>query len=202
MKRVIIITFALVLLLVPFTSFAGSKSVKWDSYLKPGNMIATGAVGWGGGYGYGLNDGFYSDFGLGGGLEVIVAQVKIANVVPLQFGAAGKGFFGFLGWGSGLIAGGYGTAHISFKGIDLPFEYLDNIDSYLGMGLGISLGLVGGSYYGYYNAPPAPFVLGFSFVLGSSYFLNDKVAIYAEEVTIPGFTGYAWTGTLGVLVKM
>ncbi len=205
MKKGVIFALVLLLMLVPFMGFSASKSAKWDSYLKPGNMVVSGGVGYGYSWTWSVGDlltlGYtysgFSGFGLYGGVEVILGQFKIANVVPLQFGVAGRASF-TITYGSGLAGGGVGTLHLSFKGLNLPFDYLNNLDAYLGIGLGMTMGISAplGLYSEYLR--PAPFSLGFGSIVGSSYFFNDNVAIFVEEQYFATF----WGSTIGVLVKM
>jgi len=189
MKRKVIVLIALVLVLaLPALSFADSNDVKWDSYLKPGNIVVSAGIG----LGWGLSVAIYP------GVEVIMAQIKLADVVPLQFGAAVKGMINPYGWAgySGLFlgAGGFATAHLSFKGLDLPFDYLDKLDYYLGLGFSVNFD-TGGYFSDYYNSG---INIGFASYSGLSYFLNDNLAIYLEG----NYWAYYGGGTVGVIFKL
>jgi len=130
--------------------------------------------------------------GVGGGAEYVLARVDIADVLPLTFGAAGRGFFSSA-WGYGFLdLAAMGTVHVGFKGIGLSSEvkrWIDPIDYYVGLGLGINV--LGGNYWS------NRFPLGLASISGASYFLNDNFAINAEG----GYMGYSGYGMIGVLFK-
>jgi hypothetical protein len=133
------------------------------------------------------------DLGVGGGAEYVLARVDIADVLPLTFGAAGRGYFSMGIWGySSLDIAVLGTVHVGFKGLDLPADLknlIDPIDYYAGLGIGFNI------YNDYYTDR---FPLGLTSISGASYFLNDNFAINFEG----GGTTYSWGyGMIGVLFK-
>ncbi len=184
-KKILVVMLIVGMFMIPALSFAGSDDVNWDSYLRPGNFIMQAGVGWGWGW-----NAWYSGFGVYGGAEMIMAEYKIADIIPLEFGAAAKGAVTFGVFGMGINAGALATAHLSFKGLNLPFDYLDNLDVYIGLGLGMTLDM--SSY------ATVPFQLGLASSSGASYFLNDNLAIYLEETYFANF----WASSLGVLLKL
>lgn len=194
--------FALVLVFVLGSAlvFAAPKSASLESLTPPGTLMATAGIGWG---------------GLSGGAELMFAQIKIADVLPLTFGAAGRAFvdpgifysdFSTFSFG----VGGFGTAHVGFKELNLPsgFSWLSNVDSYIGLGLGFA-SVSATSYYSSYTIKPG---IGISTFEGASYYLNDKLAITGEYGYI-GSVSYDLTGyysshwplyysTIGVTLKL
>ena len=145
MKKGKMLVAAMILVLaVPAISFADSDRVVWDSYFQPGNLALSVGVGFG--YWGAASIAVYP------GAELILAGVKIADVVPLQFGVAAKGLVNpYTGLGySGIVLGGgaFGTVHLSFKGLDLPFTYLDRLDIYLGLGLVLNYDTGDWDYWG------------------------------------------------------
>ncbi len=147
---------------------AQSKGGALETLTPPGTLMADVGIGWG---------------GLSGGVEYMLYQFNIADVVPLTLGAAGRAFVdpgifysGFSSFTFGL--GGFGTAHIGFKELKVPdtFKWLSNFDTYIGLGIGFgSISLT--STYSYYTVSPG---IGFSTFEGASYYLNDKLAITGE----------------------
>ncbi|NOY07584.1 MAG: hypothetical protein GXP33_01940 [Spirochaetes bacterium] len=190
MKKKIFILLIVLITALPVLSFAGSGDSKWDSYLKPGNFLVSAGIGFG--WGYGLSLAVYP------GAELIMAQVKIAGEIPIQFGAAVKGLVNPYGWGSytGIVlgAGGFGTAHLSFKGLNLPFDYLNRMDFYIGLGVVVNFD-TGGYFSYYYNSPLS---IGISSYSGVNYFINDNLAVYLEG----NYWAYYGGSTVGILLKL
>ncbi|MFW5801111.1 MAG: hypothetical protein ACOCVC_03705, partial [Spirochaeta sp.] len=116
------------------TEETNSEDITWGAYFQPGDIstsIGLGFSGWGYG-GIGLN--------VSPGLELTLAQVNVADVIPLSFGVSGRGnvalYSGY--WSAGGIfanAGAYGTIHLGFRDFDLEIEELKNIDIYTGIGI-------------------------------------------------------------------
>lgn len=192
MKKVTKITvLVIIVLLMATTAFAKTKSVKIDSVYKPGDITVSASVG----FGYGFSLAVYP------GAELFLAQTRIADVLPLDFGVAARGFFSSYStssygyeWGwTAFGAGVFGTAHLSFREFDIPFKYLDNMDFYIGLGVKFdSFIYTGDSYYwsdyGGFN---------FASIAGVNYFFNDHLAIVLEG-TYWGGGG----GTIGLLYKL
>jgi len=208
MRRTVLLVLALVL--IAGVAFGQAKKAppgqakkvaSIESLANPGELIATAGVGWG---------------GLSGGAELMLAQVKIADLIPLTFGAGARAFvdpgifyssFSTFSFG----AGAFGTAHVGFKELKLPdgFRWLSNVDSYVGLGLGFA-SVSATSYYSSYNISPG---IGISTFEGVSYYLNDKLALTAEygyigsvKYTYSSFnisTGWPlYYSTFGVTLKL
>ncbi len=192
MKKVTKITvLVIIVLLMATTAFAGTKKGKIDSVYKPGDFTVSASVG----LGYGLSLAVYP------GAEFFLAQARIADVLPLDFGIAARGFyssystssFGYdWGW-TAFGAGAFGTVHLSFREFDIPFKYMDNMDFYIGLGVKFdSFTYTGDATYwtGSYGG------IGFASIGGVNYFFNDHLALVLEG-TYWGVGG----GTIGLLYK-
>lgn len=139
----------------------------------PGSFLVNVGIGWP---------------GASGGAEVIISQFKIADTIPLSFGVAGRGYVNFF-WGLYFGGAGFGTLHFSWRSLGLPSElsFLNPIDTYIGLGAGFS------TYSG----------IGIAEFSGIAYYLNDKLAISAEDGYIGGFAGYSdFFGTFGLTLKL
>lgn len=202
MRRKVLLLVAMAL--IASLAFAQkSKGLTLDSLTPPGTFMADVGVGWG---------------GLSGGAELMFAQVKIADLIPLTFGAAARAFVDpgiFYTYYSSLSigVGGFATAHIGFKDFKLPsgLYWLNNVDSYIGLGLGLAMGTAN-SAYSTYTAKPG---FGISTFEGATYYLNDKIGLTAEygyigsmgfSDTVLGYT-YSFSyplyySTFGVTIKL
>jgi opacity protein-like surface antigen len=133
-------------------------------WVDKGDFIANVGIGW---------------RGLSGGVELDLARIDIAKVIPVTFGAAARAFVdpGFLYDYLTFGVGGFGTAHFGFKEVNLPegMGWISNLDAYIGLGLGMS------SASGYETG------FGFSTFDGVSYYLNDNLALGFEY----GYFGHA-----------
>lgn len=198
-KKIVLVL--MVLLAIGGLAFAAPKadskkadSAKLEPLVGPGDLVATVGIGWG---------------GISGGVEFNLAQVDIAQVIPLTFGVAARAsidpfFLEYTTLGAGVL----GTAHVGFKSLNLPenLRWLGNVDSYIGLGVGLATAL--NDYY----APG----IGFSTFEGVSYYLNDHLAIsfeygylgkvkYSNTSAYYGYYDYAWTyyySTIGVTFKL
>lgn len=170
---------AVLLLAVGGTVFAQN----WDGYFKPGNVSLSVGVGLGFGWGFG--------FGVYPGVEFTVAEWKVGGVVPLAFGVAAKGLVDYWPlWGFDVGAGGFGTVHLGFKGLDIP-PFLQRFDIYTAIGLAVSYS----AYTGWWTSP---LHFGLATYGGTNYFLNDKLALFLEGV----YWWYYGSTTVGVLLKL
>jgi hypothetical protein len=187
----------MVLLAIGGVAFAAPKAdskkaapTKLEPLVGPGDLVATVGIGWG---------------GISGGVEFNLAQVDIAKVIPLTFGVAARAsidpfFLTYTTLGAGVL----GTAHVGFKDLNLPdnLHWLSNVDSYIGLGLGLATAL--NDYY-----KPG---IGFSTFEGVSYYLNENLAIsfeygYLGRVLYKDTTygSWAWSyyySTIGVTFKL
>ena len=119
-----------------------------DTYFKPGTLTAQAGAGlyWGG---------FVE---VEGGVDYAFEQADLSPEFPLDFGLAGRAAFSNYGFGVGVFA----TAHYSWKSLRTKLDWLNHMETYLGLGIdllpGVSLDAFG----------------------GVSYHLNEKWAIYVE----------------------
>ncbi len=160
---------------------APSKGMTLESLTPPGTLMADAGISW---------------TGISGGAEFMFAQVKIADILPITFGAAGRalidpGLFNSYVSTFSFGAGGFATAHVGFKELKLPsgFSWLSNVDSYVGLGVGFASMTVSTSYTGYTVKPG----LGISTFEGATYYFNDNLGITTEYGYI-GSVSYEWTG--------
>ncbi|KMQ51931.1 hypothetical protein CHISP_1186 [Chitinispirillum alkaliphilum] len=187
-KSVLSIVSALAILLL--TSFAWSENnafEEWDPHFDTGDMSYFAAIGfspWWGRVGLALNP----------GVEYIVGEHRVGEAVPLSFGIAGIGsFVSDVNYGFselGITVAGMGTAHLGFKNVGEPFEWLENFDVYIGLGL--SLDLLQPGWYGHSRIRIAS-------KQGTNYFIRDNFAVYIENAYLGRFRNYL---TAGVLWKM
>lgn len=121
------------------------------------------------------------------GVELILNEYNIEDTLPLNFGAAVRGYLNFyrttdfLGntWGyTAFGAGAFGTAHLSFKEVDADIEFLKNFDFYAMLGLGFAVFNYTGNedFWGDLDT----FDLFFASIGGTNYFLTDSLAIMLE----------------------
>jgi len=131
--------------------------------------------------------------GIGGGAEFGITRFDIADQLPITIGAAARGYFSSA-WGySFLDIGAMATAHVSFKGLDLPPDmkkWTDRLDYYLGLGLGVSL--MGTDYWTNRS------LINFASMTGVNYYLNKNLAVNFES----GYMGYWGYGLIGVTFKL
>lgn len=189
----------------PAKTAKAAKASGLVPYVDKGETLVNVGIGWG---------------GLSGGAERTFARVDIADVVPVTFGAAARAFVDpgiFYSWSSFAIgAGAFATAHVGFKGLDLPsgLYWISHCDTYAGLGLGFASATAGSAYSSsYYTFKPG---IGISTFEGVSYYLNDKLALNFEygyigavkySYTYPGYeyTSTGWPlyySTFGVIFKL
>ena len=194
-----LLSILIVLLLASSLSFA-QETGPFTPYVDKGELLANVGIGWG---------------GLTGGIELTLARIDIGGVIPLTFGAAGRalvdpGIF-YSSWSSFAFGvGGFGTAHVGFKEVNLPsgITWLSDVDAYLGLGLGFAAAT---SIYDYYDPKPG---IGISTFTGASYYLNDNLAINFEygyigkvkyvwdNVFVYNFSYPLWYSNIGVVLKL
>jgi len=156
------------LCVISASAFAqGSASFAKDGVLiEPGSLNANAGLAFG--YGWG--------FGIGGGAEFPIGKFTIAEKLPFVYGAAARVGV-YLGTSINVSVGAMGTLHFCWGALGLPdnMSWINNIDSYIGLGL---------------QAIPT---FGFNSIAGTSYFLSKNLAINVES-------GLSST-YLGVLMK-
>ena len=155
MKRVLLTLAALAV-------FAGAASAAENTYLNPGSVSAQLGLGLGWG---GLNG------SVQGGVDVGIVQLPLGSQFPLDIGIAGRAGVSFA---PAISAGAYGTLHYSWKALRTKLDWLNHMETYLGIGLGIlpSLGL---DAYG-----------------GLSYHFNNGWALFVESNRYVGVLGLSY----------
>lgn len=130
-----------------------------DTYSNPGSVTAQLGLGlgWGGVIGV-----------LDGGVDVGLVQLPLAPEFPLDVGIAGRAGLSFA---PSLDVGVYGTLHYSWKALHTNLDWLNHMETYLGIGLAILPG-IGLDAYG-----------------GLSYHFNNHWAIYVESSRYAGTIG-------------
>ena len=176
-RKLILIVTAVLLLAAPAMVFAQSEAKGWDSVYDGGDFLVSASVG------------AYFPFNLviAPQLELILAQVKIGDVMPLDFGLAARGEV-TLGSSLRFGAGGLATVHLTFANLQgRVISWLENFDFFVSFGAGLSI----------WPDNSFPLRLGFITVEGLSYWLSDSFALKLE-------TSY-WTyyGTsIGAVLKL
>ena len=149
----------LILVMLTLAAFGALPAMAADTYSKPGTLTAQA--------GLGLYWGLFGGFDLQGGVDYGITQFDFAPVFPLDVGASGR--VGFGSWG-GLAGGVYGTAHYSWKSLGTSFDWLNRLESYIGIGVEVL---------------PS---LGLSSYSGSAYHFDNHLAAFLEYDAIGGGT--------------
>ena len=150
----------------------------WESVYDGGDFLVSASAG-----------GYFNPFNLviAPQLELILAQVKIGDVMPLDFGIAARGEV-TLGSTLRLGAGGLATVHLTFANLQgTVVPWLENFDFFVSLGIGLSI----------WPDNSFPLRLGFVTVEGLGYWLSDAFGLKIE-------TSY-WNfyGTsIGVMLKL
>jgi hypothetical protein len=159
LKRKLLLFVSVVLLLaVPAMGFADSD--EWDSVYDGGDFIISASVG------------AYFPFilAISPQMELIIAQVKIGEIMPLDFGVAARGEI-TLGSTLRFGAGGLATAHLTFANLQgTVVPWLENFDFFVSLGIGVSI----------WPDSSVPINLRFITVEGISYWLNDAFGLKIE----------------------
>lgn len=146
MKRLfLIMTTAAVLGLVP-------AMADQNTFSKPGSISAQVGIGVSWAYLGGLN--------IEGGADLGLVQVPFAPKLPIDFGVAGR--VGFGTWGA-LSVGAFGTASYSWKSLGLGVEWVNQLESYLALGLVFIPGL------------------GLDAFAGNAYHFDKNLAVFLES---------------------
>jgi len=178
-KWVLALVVGTLLLMIPAAVF--SQDINWEGNYEKGDFTVFAGVG----LGYG--------FSIVPGLELSLAEWKAGDVVPLTFGVVVKGSINiYSSYWTAYGVGGLATVHLGFRGLDIP-EFLQNFDVYASLGLGVS--------FFKYTSVPSGFgensYFGIATAEGVAYFINDKIAVYAEG----NYWAYGGGATVGALVK-
>ncbi len=199
MKRSLLIAFAAFVAVGAIS--AEAKDGGFEPLMSPGDLAVTPGVG----YGF-----LWGAIDVSGGVEYMLGQFKIADTLPLTYGAAVKA--SYFGWHEGsyagydwkysyLGAGAFGTLHFGLKSLSLPgnMAWLANVDSYIGVGAGFY------SYsYPSWNSATSAYVqanefrIGLRTTAGVSYFFTPNVALVTEGGYYGGWGG----GLVGILIKL
>lgn len=173
-SRVLFLFFALALAV---SGGAFAQSDGWDSIYDGGDFMISASVG------------AYFPFNLviSPQLELIIAQIKIADIMPLDFGVAARGE---LIVGSTLRpgVGGLATVHLTFANLgNSVVRWLENFDIFVSLGLGVSI----------YPGSASLIELEFVTVEGFSYYLSESFALKIES------SYWNFFGTsIGVVLKL
>jgi len=122
-----------------------------ETYSEPGSVTAQLGIGPYWGYGGGAN----LQAGIDGGL----AQIPIAPTFPLDLGVSARVGLFTPQW---LYASVFGTAHYSWKALNPRWDWVNHLETYIGLGIQFLPGL---SLAGY---------------LGTDYHFDSHWAIYLE----------------------
>ena len=177
MKRFIVLFLGL-LLLCGVVFAEESEPVWWGSYYKPGNFSLALPLSF---------DTSGSNMGIliYPEAEISLWKPVIGGIAPLDVGAAAKARVGFmfgnnysgLGIGAGLLV----TAHLGFRGLDIPFsEHLEKLDYFIQMGIAAD-----------FIRPPEDSLLGFATFTGLNYYLKPGFALSAMYTYWKGYSGAA-----------
>lgn len=150
-----------VLTLAAMAALAGTAAAE-DTYLSPGSVTAQLGLGLGWG---GLSG------SLQGGVDVGLLQLPLGKQFPLDVGIAGRAGLGFP---VAFSAGAYGTLHYSWKALRTNLDWLNHVETYLGIGLAIIPGL------------------GLDAFGGLSYHFNNGWAAYIESNRYVGSIGVSY----------
>jgi hypothetical protein len=185
------------LLLLPPAGLSAEGEV-WDSLYTPKDISVSAGVGF---------LAFSQSGGLAAypGVEIILKEFIISEMVPLEVGAAVRGFFNLFNESSagldyGWLAfggGAFGTVHFTLRGSDLNIAaFFEKLDFYSAMGLAFTYF----SYTGDWGTRSkyADTGLGFASSGGISYFLRDNLALFLEG----SYWGYGGGATVGALLKL
>ena len=187
MKKVLVAILALALLA------GGAFAQKLEPLMAPGDLAVTAGVG----YGF-----FWGAVDVSGGVELILGQFKLGDVLPLTYGVAGKA--SYYSWNAGfgtdyqdtyLGGGAFATLHLGLKDVELPagLSFLKNVDTYVGLGAGFY------NYtWGYTGYTSTEFRVGLRSSGGMSYFFTPNLAVTFEG----GYYGYYSSGLIGLLFKL
>lgn len=192
MKKFVILLVILSMLFL-FSSGAFAEGSTIESVYDPGDFTVSGSVG----FGYGFSLAIYP------GAEFFIAQTRVGDVLPLDFGVAARGFFNTYStsnygydWGwTAFGLGAFGTVHLSFQEFDIDFKGLDNLDFYIGLGLKFDSFTYTGDYASYYDESYAG--IGFASIAGVNYYLNNNWALVLEG----NYWGNYGGGLIGILYK-
>jgi hypothetical protein len=197
----------LVLVLLVFLAFSGTLAAQETDDLDLEPLMAPGDLAITAGLGYGF---FIGAIDVSGGVELMLSRVDIADTIPITFGVAGKAYYYRYSYDYTFTAtdyhytylggGGFATAHLGFKDLDLDesLEWLDNVDTYVGLGVGFYS--YNDTYYSeYLNESYNTFQIQFQSTGGVNYFITPNVAINFEGGYYGGWGG---GGLIGILVKL
>ena len=153
-----------------------------DGQLQKGDLSFELGVGFGAhgpGFGYGI--------AVLPGVEWILADWKLADVLPLAVGIAAKGSAEYIpGTGLGLGADALASVHLGFNGPDAA-EFFQNLDVYAAFGAGVV-------FVGEANVPfglviPAIYV-------GAAWYFKENLAVYLEGVYRNGLKAVGYGGAV------
>ncbi|MFP4013606.1 MAG: hypothetical protein ACLFVQ_05940 [Chitinispirillaceae bacterium] len=155
---------------------------EWDPYFERGDVSYSAAVGfstWWGRFGLSLTP----------AAEAIIHEYRIGEVVPLSFGIAGLGNattdLRAAGADLGVTVAGLGTAHLGFKNVSEPLEWLEKFDVYIGLGPGFEI-----IQPDWYNGAR----LRLASMQGTNYFIRENFAVFLENTYLGRYRNYFSAG--------
>jgi len=166
----------------------GAPATSDQTLFVPGNLTVQADLG----------SGFFFGIDISGGAEYGLGSFKIAEKIPLTYGAAAR-----VGFGSWSLYGSYtetdfaveglGTLHVSWKDILPELQWLQKVESYAGLGLGVNFH---GETDTHYNSVK----LAFATIEGNNWYITPKLALNLEE----GYFGYGYSSyaRFGVTYKL
>ncbi len=186
-KKTIFIVVA-VLLFCSSTAFGQDENTIWGSWYSPGNVVLTARGA------FETPSGYTGGLGVYPGAELILYKPRVEDVAPFDFGVAARGHFG-IGLDDTLDnnvtagVGGFGTMHLSFRGLDfLDPGILGNLEYFAELGLGFDL-------MKYDEDDPS---LRFASMTGFTYFLKPSFALSAGYTQWGNISG----GFIGAQLKI
>lgn len=159
--------------LLVIASVAFAEEGKLDAHFPAGVFSANVGLGYAG-------SGYWASLAILGGAEYTFAQVDVAEVLPLTFGAAARAVATLNFWALNysyynflmLDVGVFATMHISLKNIKVPEDAkaVNNLDYYIGLGPAFNI-LKPWAWYD---------TFGLGALTGVNYFLNPNLIVYVE----------------------
>src|SRR6056297_2099534 len=137
MKRLLIIVLLITIAATGMLAAQENNSGGLEPLMAPGDLAVSAGLG----YGF-----FWGAIDVSSGVELILSRYDLGGELPLTFGVAGKvNYFryNYSGYRSDyhytyIGGGGFGTVHLGLKDLNLDekLEFLANVDTYVGLGVG------------------------------------------------------------------
>jgi hypothetical protein len=160
----------------------------WDGQLHQGDLtfeLGFGFGAHGNGFGYGI--------AAAPGVDWIVADWRLGEVVPLALGIGAKGAVEYIpAGGVGAGADALATIHLGFRGLEAS-RFIQALDVYTAAGAGLV----------FVGEASVPFGLVFPAIYaGAAWFLRENFALYLEGVYRKGWRAVGYGGaTFGIRLR-